>query len=456
MDFANAVMCIVFSTFAVSYGWGMRGALIGGEKGAMLPGALIGLVLGWFSGLGTIGTAAAGLIGMTFGGTETYGETIGFVLHRGKEDYNPKKGYAGLSLKGGLWFAICGGFIGISLSYGVYSDSDIYIFCLLIPVMQLVGYWLNNTPYNPAKNKFPKRYFSRTRREEWGGNLLMLIAMAMMADLRDDYFTLIMMAGGFVFGAIGWVVAMRAYVAAVYPLKNGKYLFGKLYHKGLIDGWKLMEFILGAFGGFGLSLAFCLGYDFIEAYREKASYEGAEFVSEYVSGWIPVFCTVCILGILAVNATAFICDRRGKSLNSFVTDHVERPLYNVIPLMFVLAGDGFSARVMTAFMLIFVCILKCLFDHYINKKILALNLALTAVLLIFAENIMRATTPFLIVLAGTVPYLAAELIYTFYRQTKNGKTVRDILTKTSFATVYPCLAVMSAVLIAVSYKIFGF
>ncbi|MBQ4626497.1 MAG: hypothetical protein IJB45_04515, partial [Clostridia bacterium] len=114
------------------------------------------------------------------------------------------------------------------------------------------------------------------------------------------------------------------------------------------------------------------------------------------------------------------------------------------------------ARAMTAFMLIFVCILKCLFDHYINKKILALNLALTAVLLIFAENIMRATTPFLIVLAGTVPYLAAELIYTFYRQTKKGKSVRDILTKTSFATVYPCLAVMSAVLIAVSYKIFGF
>ena len=61
----------------------MRGAVIGGEKGAMLPGAFIGLILAWFSGGGIRECfwipAAAGLMGMTFGGIEPYGETIGMV-----------------------------------------------------------------------------------------------------------------------------------------------------------------------------------------------------------------------------------------------------------------------------------------------------------------------------------------------------------------------------------------
>lgn len=128
MDFGNAIVCILLTTLAASYGWGMRGSLIGGEKGAMLPGALTGLILGGFSGIGAVNAAAAGLMGMTFGGTETYGETIGFVLHRGREDYNPVRGYVGLAFKGALWFSICGAFIGISFSYGVYKQSDIYLF----------------------------------------------------------------------------------------------------------------------------------------------------------------------------------------------------------------------------------------------------------------------------------------------------------------------------------------
>jgi hypothetical protein len=242
--------------------------------------------------------AAAGLMGMTFGGTETYGETIGFVLHRGRDDYNPVKGYIGLAFKGALWFSVCGAFLGISLSYGVYHYSEIFDFCLLIPVMQIVGQLIFNRPYKPEKNKFPKIYFSKTRREEWGGNLLMLAALVFFAVCHGDYFTLILIAGGFVFGAIGWLVGMRAFVATVFPLKNGRYLFGKAYHKGIIDGWKIMEFILGAFGGFGLSLAFCLGYDYVEIYQDRISLDGVEFANEYLSDWIPIICIACVVGIV--------------------------------------------------------------------------------------------------------------------------------------------------------------
>lgn len=74
MSFTDALICILFTTLAGCYGWGMRGALIGGEKGAMLPGAFIGLSLSAFAGYcGGVGLIAAGLMGMTYGGIEPYG-----------------------------------------------------------------------------------------------------------------------------------------------------------------------------------------------------------------------------------------------------------------------------------------------------------------------------------------------------------------------------------------------
>ncbi len=457
MNIGDAIACILITTLAASYGWGMRGSLIGGEKGAMLPGALIGLVFGWFYGYGSVSAAAAGLMGMTFGGTETYGETIGFVLHRDRDDYNPVKGYAGLAFKGALWFAVCGAFLGIELSYGVYTHSEIYLFCLLIPVMQIVGQFVFNRPYNPEKNKYPKIYFSKTRREEWGGNLLMLVALVIFAACHGDYFTLILIAGGFVFGAIGWLVAMRAYVAAVFPLKNGKYLFGKLYHKGLVDGWKLMEFILGAFGGFGLSLAYCLGYGYVEIYRDRASLDGVEFADEYLSGWIPVICVACVIGIVAVNLISFICDRKGKKLNSYILDHIERPFYNVIPMMFVLVGEYYTAKVTTVFMLIFVVVNKLIFDRFKKVNVISVlsGAAICATTYMIFVHSVRGVKVFDVVLAGTLPYLAGEIIWILSKQGRHGKNLKDAVTKTPFATVFPSFVVMSAVLIISFYKIFS-
>lgn len=454
MDFSTAVICILFTTLAASYAWGMRGAVIGGEKGAMLPGAFIGLIIGYFSGMGAVTAAAAGLMGMTFGGTEPYGETIGMVLHRGGADYKPIKGYTGLAMKGALWFSICGGFIAISLSYGVYSSRDIYIFCLLIPVIQLIGYWIFNTPYNKEKGIHPKIYYSLTRREEWGSNLMLLIAMMAMAVIKGDDFALVMMSSGFFFGAVGWIAAMKCYEISAFPLKNGKYLFGKLYHKKLIDGWKIMEFVLGAFGGFGLSLAFCIGYDYVEIYKDRASLDGVKFADEYLSGWMPFICVSCVLAIFAINLVSFICDKKNRQISSFMLDRIERIFYSVIPMMFVLAGNIGSAKFMTAFMLVFVVVIKLLFDRF--KKVNAFTLVISAAVCTAAYLLLvgRRITPFEIILAGTVPYLAAELICTLLKQARKNKTVKEIFTKTSFATVYPAFVIMSILILIVSYKIF--
>lgn len=453
MTLTNAIICILFTTLVASYGWGMRGSLIGGEKGAMLPGALIGIVLGWFFGFGGISTAAAGLMGMTFGGTETYGETIGLVLHRGKEDYNPVRGYIGLAFKGALWFAICGAFIGIEMSYSVYENSQIYLFCLLIPVIQIVGQFVFNRPLNPDKNKYPLIYFSKTRREEWGGNFLMLVALITMAILEKDYFTLILITGGFIFGAIGWIVAMRAFVATVFPFKNGKYLFGKFNHKGIIDGWKLMEFILGAFGGFGLSLAFCLGYDYVEIYQDRISLDGVEFANEYLSDWIPIICIACVIGIVAVNLISFICDKKGKEVNSYVLDHIERPFYNVIPMMFVLVGEYFSAYFSTVFMLVFVVVNKLIFDRFKKVNLISILIGAAVCIATFMCSAGRVNA-IDVVLAGTVPYIAGEIIWILSKQGRCGKSLKDAVTKTPFATVFPAFVVMSAAIIIISFKIF--
>lgn len=458
MNFADSIICILFSTLAVSYAWGMRGTVIGGEKGAMLPGALIGLILAWFSG-GAIREnwwfiAAAGLMGMTYGGTEPYGETIGMVLHRGKADYRPIKGYTGLAFKGALWFSICGGFIAISFSYGVYSTADIAVFCLLIPLVQQIGYWIFNTPYDKKNGRYPKIFFSLTRREEWGSNFALLIAMITMAIIRNDSLALLMIAFGFLFGAFGWVVAMKCYVLSVFPLTNGKYIFGKLYHNNRIDGWKIMEFVLGAFGGFGLSLSFCIGYEYIDVYKTRAAIDGVKFFNERISEIAPFVCVLCAVGIFAVNLFAHICDKKNKSFNSYVLDRIERIFYCVIPMIFVLRGEQYSSKFMTGFMLLFVLIIKLLFDRFKKVNAFTLLISFAACALSYFILVLNGITPLKIIIAGTVPYLVGELLCTVVRAKNEGISLKDKLIGTPFITVYPCLVIQSIIIIFVSWKIF--
>lgn len=466
MGFFDIILCIALTTLAASYGWGMRGAVIGGEKGAMLPGAFIAVILAWFSG-GEIrenlpAVAAAGLMGMSFGGIDTYGETIGLVLHRNMPDYKPVKGYTGLAVKGALWFSLGGGFIAFSVSAmsgAIYSAADIVIFCLLIPLIQQIGFRIFNNPYNKEKSIRPMIYFSVKRREEWGSNFALVIAMLISAAIKGDYLMLTMISCGFVFGGIGWIVAMKAYEYSSFPMKNGKFLFTRLYRKGVFDGWKLMEFILGAFGGFGISLGFCIEHGVV-AQHNKSILENGRFSplgnSENVMIIVSALLVSCIL---AINIYQFICEKKNKKLNWFLLDQLERPLYNVIPMLFVLLGSSVVSRIMTVFMLVFVCVIKCVFDKFANERFIyvfqILSLAVCGVL--FAGDIiLGGYGPIVIMIAGTVPYLIAEFFCTVYDGRKKKLSLKNTFTKTAFATVYPCFALMSAVILIVSCKIFLF
>ncbi len=456
------IACILLTTFAASYAWGMRGTVIGGEKGAMLPGAFIGLILALFSGDAVRENfwipAAAGLMGMTFGGTEPYGETIGMVLHRGRPDYNPVKGYFGLAFKGALWFSICGGFIAVSLasmSKSIYSTLDLVIFMLLVPVIQRIGYNIFNQPYDKQKGIYPKIFYSLTRREEWGSNLALLIAMIAFAVIRGDDFTLAMIAGGFFFGALGWLVAMKFYALSVFPMKNGKYIFGRLQEKGFIDGWKIMEFTLGAIGGFGLSLTYCVRFGFVDKYNKMIALNGIRTLPESIEKYMPLLCAVFALGIIWVNLYAMMCENKDKKVNSFKCDLIERPFYNIIPMIFVLLGSQFTARYSTVFMLVFVLAVKCIFDRFNESKLLPLAGVILTALCSFIFAICfrpELCTPFAITVIGTIPYLFTELICVIWKAPRKGMKISHALTKTSFVTVYPFMFVQSVLLIILFIK----
>src|SRR4029453_7406091 len=96
---------------AMSLGWGLRGSIGGGSLCAMIPGAVIGLVLFLVlkppSDAGLIAAFAA--IGVGFGGQETYGQTVGLSLL-------PETFWwaiLGFVVKGAAWGLLGGALLGL-------------------------------------------------------------------------------------------------------------------------------------------------------------------------------------------------------------------------------------------------------------------------------------------------------------------------------------------------------
>jgi hypothetical protein len=112
---------------------------------------------------------------------------------------------------------------------------------------------------------------------------------------------------------------------------------------------------------------------------------------------------------------------------------------------------------MTVFMLVFVCAMKCVFSRFAKSKFLPLCIAVSLAVCVgtlAGDVILGGYGPCAVVVAGTVPYLFAELFSRISKHSRREKTVGEILFRTSFVTVYPFMTAMAAVLLAVSYKIF--
>lgn len=363
----EAFFIILTVSIALSYGWGMRGSLIGCERGAVLPGALLGTFLALFSGSEIIAEnfwifAAVGGVSMAYGGAHTYGQTIGFIINRGKEDYDPKCGYTGVAVKGGLWHGISGAVIGIMFSCAggkYYSPLSIIIFFALFPVMQYIGELIFNRPYKPEEKKFPKFYFSADRREEWGGNAIALLGLLIFTAVNKDFYSFFFAVTGLIGGAAGFTIGMVIYDFIDHPMKNGKYFFGK--YTDCVSGWKTMELSFGAITGIFFAVYFV-------ATKDTMLKERIEMIEANGGIWNPLgnhstlLAVICAALVIAVK----LLEIPSIKISSHTVDLIQRPFIFGFPMILALLGNSFSAK-LTAFSLIvyFACE-KTIFDR-INK-----------------------------------------------------------------------------------------
>ncbi len=357
-------VAVIFTALAVSYGWGMRGCVIGGEKGALLPGALLGLCLAFFMCDGEFSYlylffAAVGALSTFYGGTETYGQTMGFVLHPEREGYQNKFhiGIIGVFLKGGLWFSIAGGMLSLligTLSGEYYSATEYTVLFLLIPVFTLIGPKIFNSPYDKENKRFPKIYFSLDRAEEWGGNVLLTLAIVILAAVNKDILTLGAVLTGFVSGGTGFAGGLILFRLANHGTKKRQF-FRKLNELHMIEGWKLMEHIFGAVAGGCLMLYFGLNSDKISQLLSKTDLSALPLSGDrdIIAGAATVL--MLFLSALLYAVRAFN-EKKGRRYDERTYEMFERPLWSAFPLILIFMGSE-SAAADSAF--VTVCYALC-------------------------------------------------------------------------------------------------
>lgn len=252
-------------------GWGIRGQY-GHETGAMMAGLLVALSLALLlcpqgPSLQVARAVAWGTLAMGFGGSMTYGQTIGLTHNPGMIGrWDPLGwGFLGLSIKGGLWIAFAGAFLGMGLGGRRYQGRE--VFGLLIGMMVLcwLGIRVLNEPYDPAHRVLPRIYFSadwrwepnaslKPRREVWGGYLFALVGLlSYLGWVRRDVLAVRLAAWGFLGGAVGFplgqsVQAFHAWNPELFRTGFGSHL------EPVMNWWNWMETLFGMTLGGALAL----------------------------------------------------------------------------------------------------------------------------------------------------------------------------------------------------------
>ncbi len=392
MDIITGTFLVVSIIIATSYAWGMRGTTIGGEKGAMLPGAVIGLLIAYFSKILIAQEhfyifAGLGAVSMYLGGSMTYGETLGLSMNN-KPAENMKKGLIALFVKGFLWFGLFGALFttGINAICGMYRIYELIILFILTPACAVAGYFIFNKPLKVKEKRFPKIYFSKTRQESWGALLGAFLSLFVFAAVKLNILTVVFSLFCALFGGIGWVVGQLMQIYSIHYAEDSKSLLcRKLSHKNGIDSWKIMECVLGAFGGLGAAVGFLLTYD---------NFKITLFNLEKSDGLVPLNETlVLILFIIWVllivgdmihyfvkkpitkkelkkqlrrkqitqeqyavkRLKAVTAVPRGYDIYDNFTEKVEPVLYSAIPFILICIGST-EAALVTSFFLMFLVI----------------------------------------------------------------------------------------------------
>ncbi len=305
----NTAIILLLAFLGGSYLWAMRGTILGGQKGAMHPGAFLGLLIPLATGSQYLIDnmwvfTAVGGAAMFFGGTQTYGDTLSLALD--KDNLSRRTaGRVGVFIKGATWFGIFAGIIAVAFNamIGEYKPLELVIFVALIPVCKWLGFLVLNFPQKPKKGKLPIFYFSKDAFEMWGGLTFVVFQIVAFAIAKQDWFIFTMTLVGFLAGGIGFSIGVVMQNSVKWGKENNRYIFGKLQKAGYVSGWKVMEFTLGGVGGLATVLCFMLTYPkeklaTFEAAGISAVNIGDDTIKWLTIAWIVLTAIYCILSIL--------------------------------------------------------------------------------------------------------------------------------------------------------------
>lgn len=269
MSESNPGLTILVCALCGSLGWGLRG-VFGGQSGAMVPGALMGLgiaaaVARFGLGVDAPRLAAVGAAAFSIGGVTTYGQTLGLV-HNSPRPATYWWGVLGCFIKGGLWFGIGTACFGLYLNGHFARPVGVSMLALAAGIAGIIGRRLINEPLDPP-HRYPRIYFSRRalegedlakdppRRESWGGLLFGLLTLCIGAwiGLGDGYVALMGLVG-FCGGAVGFSVGEMIQAKGIWgpdgPRRNCPWM----------DWWKVMEMTFGLIGGAAVGAAVLMAH----------------------------------------------------------------------------------------------------------------------------------------------------------------------------------------------------
>jgi hypothetical protein len=266
---------VLLAALAGGMGWGIRGQY-GHETGAMIAGLLVGSTLVFLicpqaSSLTAARAVAWCTVAIGFGGSMTYGQTIGLTQDTPLIGNLEALcwGMLGLAIKGGIWIGFAGVFLGMGLGDVRYRARELLVLMLALVALFIVGTRLLNEPFDPANKVLPKIYFSddwrwepganlKPRRELWGGLLFALLGVtAYTGAWRRDRLAGNLAGWGILGGAIGFPLgqSLQAFHAWNPSLFRGGAL-GSL--DPYMNWWNMMETTFGATSGATLGLGLWL------------------------------------------------------------------------------------------------------------------------------------------------------------------------------------------------------
>ena len=223
----------------MSLGWALRGFIGGGPLGAMIPGAMIGLVLCRLlrrdADAGLVAAFAA--VGIGFGGEETYGQTVGL-------SFLPETYWwalLGFAVKGGAWGLLGGAMIGTAFTRERYRTWDLIGGMGLL----LAGTWAGWKLVNQPKLVYFSNRLDRPRAEVWAGLIAGALIFLLWLTVRRGARMPWRFAGwGAAGGGIGFAAgaAIQVWGRPILPVFP-------------LGWWKVMELTFGAL--LGLSFGWC-------------------------------------------------------------------------------------------------------------------------------------------------------------------------------------------------------